>query len=254
MSIYNHDYTRSPLFAPKPWDFVFFEDSPPPPPAETASTVDQLPRAPLSPFSADFGPFNFAESAWEIDGPAPVYTNFPPAIPDALPPASLPRDWQPLSAEKIQALLAADFAVPDFAAMPPVPFPADPAPAILDPATVNPTLTPAPVDNVPPMAEPAPSIAPPSRAEPVPAAVSRRRKAYKQLVAMREGTEAPKTYRRGRKCVPLDAPKAKYTKRVPGVPKPPPKPKRVYKKRVAAPADMASVRVEDAATVREEIS
>ncbi|MCJ1424768.1 hypothetical protein MMC29_002656 [Sticta canariensis] len=112
------------------------------------------------------------------------------------------------------------------------------------------------VDQPPPVfhpANPAPYPEEPPCAEPVPAALNRRRKAQRQLKAIKNGSEVPVNHVRGRKTLPLGAPKAKYTKRVPGAPKPPPKPKRAYNRRVPAPADLTSVRLGDAATVRKEI-
>ncbi|MCJ1426737.1 hypothetical protein MMC29_004640, partial [Sticta canariensis] len=113
------------------------------------------------------------------------------------------------------------------------------------------------VDQPPPPvfrpANPAPCPEEPPCAEPVPATLNRRRKAQRQLEAIKKGTEVPVNHIRGRKRLPLGAPKAKYTKRVPGAPKPPPKPKRAYNRRVPGPADLTSVRLGDAATVRKEI-
>lgn len=268
------NWVQDPLFAPKPWDSVFFEDSTLSPPAETAYAVGHLPPASLS-------------------------TNLPltpPAsIPDALHPALPSTDWQPedesqiLPAADIQALCRAmGYDVPDFAAMPPVPYPlkpttSDPAgfapahtensapagfdpagstpvgsvhaltdnvtpaglsrtgstPAAFDPSALSPTgFAPGPIHNFAPMANPAPYPVEPPRAEPVSAALSRRRKAQRQLEAILEGREVPVNHKRGRKALPLGAPKAKYTKRVPGAPKPPAQPKRTCNRQIPGPADL----------------
>ncbi|MCJ1423998.1 hypothetical protein MMC29_001885 [Sticta canariensis] len=89
-----------------------------------------------------------------------------------------------------------------------------------------------------PMAYAAP--APPLFAELVPAALNCRRKVQRQLDTMLEGREVLPDNKRGRKSLPLDAPKAKYTKKVPGAAMAPAKPKRVYNHPTSGPADLTS--------------
>ncbi|MCJ1424584.1 hypothetical protein MMC29_002472, partial [Sticta canariensis] len=55
--------------------------------------------------------------------------------------------------------------------------------------------------------------------------------AQRQLDAVLKGSEVPRENKRGRKSLPLGAPKAKYTKRVVGEPRAPFKPTRAHKSR-----------------------
>ena len=109
-------------------------------------------------------------------------------------------------------------------------------------------LEPAPMD---PMAYAAP--APPPFAKLVCAALKRRRKAQRQLDEILEGREVPLYNKHGRKSLPLDAPKAKYTKEVSGAPMAPAKPKKAYNRRTPGPADLTSVTLGTAEMMRMEV-
>lgn len=276
------------------------------PPAETGCEVDLHPL-PSFPTGMPLSPPAETTNTVDQHTPASFSADLPPAIPDALPPASpsQPQDESELMPDAdFQALCrAAGYAVPDFAAMPPVPYPLEPAtsdpadfvpaptedvaaadfdragtpptgydpapvdndapagldragppPSAFEPAALSPTgFTPPPGQDFAPMANLAPYPAEEARAADVPAALNRRRKAQRQLKAILEGGEIPQDHKRGRKTLPLGAPKAKYIRKVPSAPKPPPKPKRTYTKRIAAPADLTSVRLGDADTVAAEI-
>ena len=222
----------SPLFAPKPWDTVFFEDLPIYQPASclAPSSWEAAPVPAPAPATVSFQtphwseplpcpPSRPAESVYAVDQlpPDSFSGDFPVTFPST--------EWQPLdkshilSTAKIEALCRSiGLSNPNFSAMEPS------IPDALEPAL---------------MAYPAPM--PPLFAEPVPAALNRRRKAQRQLDAVLKGSEVPQENKRGRKPLALGAPKAKYTKKMPGAPKEPAKPKRAYNRRTRGPADLTSV-------------
>ncbi|MCJ1425820.1 hypothetical protein MMC29_003720 [Sticta canariensis] len=245
------NWVENPLFAAEPWDSDFFHDLPISLPAETAEPVHQHHPAYFStdppPVTPDPFPTTLPSTHWQHQDESQI---LPAAdiqalcraigcdIPDfaAMPPAPFPLEPATSDPAGVTPAHTENFAPASFdpaGSTPVVRVPAlndnfDPAGlnrAGSTPAALSPTgFVPAP-SHIAPIANPAPHpVEPqstePQSTEPVPAALNRRRKAQRQLKAIQEGTEVPVNYKRGRKALPLGAPKAKYTKRVPARPSP----------------------------------